>query len=443
MGRWTRDRLRIVAGLVLVAGAIVWAGWAYLLSPAERGDALVVPGFVLGLAGVLIGVGPLVASLGRRPATRPVGTLAALLAEAVDGQWRAAARERRLVTPEPIPVGWSLSELAVTGPLDAAVGTPDVPPAFPPLPGHARITAADLQAGGGRGALHAGYAGLASGRLVVAGPPGAGKSGAAILLLLDALDHRNRVDDTDRVRVPVPVLLTAHGWDPHTTSVQGWLADRLAATYPMFQHRGGVAEIATLVAARDTVALLLDGLDEMDEALRPAALQALSDAPCRVVVLTRSQELVQATSRTWLAGAVAVDLHDIPAADAAHYLQRARTRPAPAGWSELLAQLRGHPHGVLARGLSTPLALTLLRDTYQLGDNAGELLDSTEFPTTDAIEQHLIARVLPAAYTPQPGRPKPRYTEQQARQALTFIAHRMGNDRDLSLIHISEPTRPY
>jgi len=176
----------------------------------------------------------------------------------------------------------------------------------------------------------------------------------------------------------------------------------------------------------------------MDEALRPAALQALSDAPFRVVVLTRSQELVQSTSRRWLAAAVAVHLHDIPAAEAADYLHHARTGPPPAGWTELLAHLRAHPDGVLARGLSTPLTLTLLRDTYQAGDNAGELLDAAEFPITEAIERHLIARVLPAAYSPQPGRSSPRYTEQQARQALTFIAHQMGKDRDLAWWHIPQ-----
>ena len=333
--------------------------------------------------------------------------------------------------PDPIPVCWSLSDLAVTGPVTAAVGVPEGPPAFPPLPGHARTTEADLQAGGGRTELHAVYAGLASGRVVVVGAPGAGKSGTAILLLLDALDHRGTVDDTQRAGVPVPVLLTAQGWDPNTRSVQDWLADRLAATYPMFAHRSGLAEAAALVAARDKVALILDGLDEMDEALRPAALLALSDTPFRIVVLTRSQELVQATSRTWLAGAVAVSLHDIPAPNATDYLQRARTGPPPAGWTELLAHMRGHPDGVLARGLSTPLTLTLLRDTYQAVDDVRELFDTNRFRTTDAIEQHLVARILPAAYAHRPGRP-PRYTEEQARQTLSFTAHQMGkNSRDL------------
>ena len=391
----------------------------------------------MALAGVLIAAVPRLVSLGCRPPARSADTRAALLAEAVDGQWRQAAIERRLVTPAPIPLRWSLSDLAVTGSVADAVGAPESPPAFPPLPQQTRITEADLHAGGGRTELHHVYAGLASGRVVVVGAPGAGKSGTAILLLLDALAHRDRLDDTERTRVPVPVLLTVHGWDPNTCSVRDWLGDQLTASYPLFAHRGGRAEAAALVAARDKVALILDGLDEMDAALRPAALQALSDAPFRVVVLARSREMVQAASETWLTGAIAVHLHDVTAPDAADYLQRARTGPPPAGWTDLLTRLREHPDSVLARGLSTPLPLTLLRDTYQAaGDDIRELLDPIRYRTTDALEQHLIARVLPAAYAPRPGRPPPRYTEQQARQTLSFIARKMGKNRDLAWWHI-------
>jgi hypothetical protein len=197
-----------------------------------------------------------------------VDTLATLLAEAVNGQWRQEAMQRRLLTPDPIPIRWSLSDLAVTGSVASAVGAPDKPPAFPPLPQQARITETDLQVGGGRAELHDLYAGLASGRVVVVGAPGAGKTGTAILLLLDALAHRDRLDDTQRDQVPVPVLLTAHGWDPNTCSARDWLRDQLTATYPLFAHRGGRAEAAALVAVRDKVALILDGLDEMDATLR-------------------------------------------------------------------------------------------------------------------------------------------------------------------------------
>jgi hypothetical protein len=99
-------------GLVLLGGAVVWAWWAY----RQPGDALTRWGFVVALAGVVVGIIPLLVSLGcRRPASE-VDVLAAQLAEAVDGQWRQAAIERRLTTPEPIPLRWSLSDLAVMGP---------------------------------------------------------------------------------------------------------------------------------------------------------------------------------------------------------------------------------------------------------------------------------------------------------------------------------------
>ena len=254
---------------------------------------------VLGVAGALGGLVPVVEKIWRmlRPAEpRPSDVLADSLAKAVHKQWQQAAIERVLMMPAPIPVRWSLSDLAVAGSVAAAVGDPGVASVFfPSLPGQTRVTEEHLRAGGGRGELFAVYAGISSGRVVVVGAPGAGKTGTAILLLLDALAHRDRVNDKDRARIPVPVLFPAHGWDPATCSVQDWLAAQLATDYPLLQHRGGRAEADAFVAD-GVVALILDGLDEMDETRRPAALQALSDAPFRVVVLTRSQELVQAAA---------------------------------------------------------------------------------------------------------------------------------------------------
>jgi hypothetical protein len=436
MGRWSS---RLLVGVSLGSGVCLMA--LFFLE-----GVLKVFGEVAGpVVGVLAPIAGEVWRARRLADPRPVDASADLLAHAVRAQWRKAAVERVLVTPAPIPVGWSLSDLQVAGPVEAAVGDPDVAPAFPPLPGQRRVSKEDLQVGGGRRELLSVYAGLASGRVVVVGAPGAGKTGSAVLLVLDALEHRDHVEDKDRARVPVPVLLTAQGWDPATCPVQDWLAARLAATYPLFRHRGGQAEAAELVAA-GAVALVLDGLDEMDVARRPAALQALSDASFRVVVLTRSQEMVQAAGIAWLVGAIAVHLRDITGPQGADYLHRARTGPAPAGWTQLLTHLRDNPDSVVAHGLSTPLALTLIRDTFRPSDDVSDLLDTTRCGTTDDIEQHLIARVIPDAYTPRPGRPKPPYSEAQARQALAFFARQMNQDhtRDLGWWQVPRwvPTRP-
>ncbi len=431
--------------IVLIGGAGVCLWWAYSRPLAQRKDFLELGGFALALIGVLIPVIGLLRSARRRADPRSVNTLADLLAQAVRAQWRTAATERALLTPAPIAVRWSLSTLPVAGSVAAAIGVPDEAPAFPPLPGQNRVTEERLREGGSRRELFDVYAGVASGRVVVVGAPGAGKSGAAVLLVLDALHHRDTVGDTERVRVPVPVLLTAHSWDPHTCSALDWLVTRLAADYPLFQHRGGYAEARALVRD-EKVALILDGLDEMDEAARPAALQALSDAPFRVVVLSRSHEMIHATETTWLAGAVALHLREVTGSEAADYLQRANPGPTPSRWAQLLAELREHPGNVLPSTLTNPLALTLVRDTYRAGDDISPLLDTTRYRGREDMEQDLIARVLPAAYLARPGRPPPRYSLTQATQALGFIARHMNHDRtrDLLWSHIPRwaPTTP-
>jgi hypothetical protein len=168
-----------------------------------------------------------------------------------------------------------------------------------------------------------------------------------------------------------------------------------------------VADGAQLVRA-GRVAVILDGLDEIAEELRPAALQALSQqAVFRVVVLARSAEMAAAAKYGLLEGAVALELQDIDPPAAADYLTRVQLDPAPLGWRELTSRLR-------------------------------ELLDFCDadrhgVPQED-IEDHLLDRVLPAAYTSRPGEPPPRYDLQAAQHALRYIAARMNQDgtRDLA-----------
>ena len=117
--------------------------------------------------------------------------------------------------------------------------------------------------------LHAIYGGLGSGRLVIAGGPGSGKSGAAVLLVLAALAHRDQVRAKDRVKVPVPVLFTAQDWDPRRQPVRGWLTGRLQQTYPLFAGWTGAAKAAGLIDA-GKLAVILDGLDEIAGELGPS-----------------------------------------------------------------------------------------------------------------------------------------------------------------------------
>jgi len=285
--------------------------------------------------------------------------------------------------------------------------------------------------------LHAVYGGLGSGRLVIAGSPGSGKSGAAVLLVLAALEYREQVPVAERAQVPVPVMFTLHGWDPGTQRMQGWLAARLQQTYPLLAGKSGARKAAGLLAT-GRVTVILDGLDEIHEQLRPVALRALSQqAHFRLVVLTRSAEMAAAASQGLLEGAAALELQAIDPAAAARYLTGAQLHPAPPGWRELTDRLRRDPASPLAQALSSPLTLTLVRDTYRTGDDSRGLLAfcdaSDPAVTSEDIVDHLLDRVLPAAYAERPGEPPPRYDPQTAEHALRCLAARMNQDgtRDL------------
>jgi hypothetical protein len=420
-----------IVAVVAVSGAVVWAVWR---SP-QRIDLATFGAFAVA---VIVPVVSLVVYLTRvRQAGdtgrgRPLDEVADSLAVMVAEQWTRAALERRLLQPEPIPVHWERSSRPLAGPVSAAVESRQ----FPPLPGLSPALRRQLR-GGRLQDLHAIYGGLGSGRLVIIGEPGSGKTGTAVLLVLAALEYRQQVPSQDRQLVPVPVMFTLHGWDPSTQRVGDWLAARLQETYPLFAGKGGKAEAAELVKA-GRVAAFLDGLDEIAEDLRPVALQALSQqAVVRVVVLARSFEMAVAARQGFLEGAAALELRTVDATAAADYLTRVQLDPPPRGWSELTGRLRREPGSPIAKALSNPLTLTLVRDTYRSGDDIRELLDFCDAVgdvSGEDIQDQLLDRVLPAAYTPPPGEPLPHYGLDEARRALGCIAARMGQEgtRDLS-----------
>ena len=358
--------------------------------------------------------------------------VADLLGEKVEEQWTKEAADRRLLAPEPIPVRWHKPSVTLAGPVSAAVRSQR----FPPLPGLSTVGQQRLRAGHLRD-LHEVYGGLGSGRLVIAGAPGSGKSGAAVLLVLAALNYRRQVSDDDRPQVPVPVMFSLSEWDPGREKLQDWLCLRIQQTYPLFAGKGGAVIAARLLTA-GKMAVILDGLDEIPTRLRPVALRALSEqATFRMVVLTRSAEMVAAVTEDLLDMAAAVELQDVAPSTAADYLSHVQRDPAPQAWGELLGRLRSSPDSAIARALSSPLTLTLIRDTYRGGDDVREFLNFCDAPDHRVSDQdivdHLLDRVLPASYAPRPGQPRPVYDLQTASVALIHIAGRMNQDgtRDL------------
>lgn len=418
--------LLLAAAIVVVAGAALYVVWR----SQRRNDLATYWGFAVGVVALAVSLIVGAWNWRNKPDSGTAGLpdldqVADQLAEAVQRQWEVAARERKLLWPEPIPVQWRTPSAAMVGPVTAAVGSKR----FEPLPGLQEMSLQHLQVGDIHD-LHAVYGGLGSGRLVIAGAPGSGKSGAAVLLVLAALRYREHAPENERAKLPVPVIFTLNGWDPEGEQFQDWLIARLRRTYPLFAGKAGAVKAARLLA-NDKIAVILDGLDEIPRDFRPATLQAISDqAAFRVVLLTRSAEMVAAATHSLFDGAVALELQDVDPMIAADYLTRVQLDPPPAGWSELINRLRCTPDSPLAHALNSPLVLTLVRDTYRRADNVHELIDFCDVPGTSKIEieDHLLDRLLPVAYAPHPGEGLSGYDFQVANRTLGYIAMRMKND---------------
>jgi hypothetical protein len=275
------------------------------------------------------------------------------------------------------------------------------------------------------------YARAPHGRLVLVGEAGAGKTGAMILLLLAALEHRLSVPEDRRDDVPVPVWLTLGGWDPQTTSLPEWAVRVIERDHAYLRARefGEAAAAELLRTAR--VALFLDGLDELAAPARGRALARIDSegARLRVVLSSRLADYRQAIMEGWLREAAVIELQPVRARAAADYLRRDEPVAHRERWQRVGGYLERHPGSVAARTLNNPLALTLAKDAYH-GRDPAPLLDDRRFPTVESLREHLFDRVLINAYPDDRERAHATYW-------LAWIAHHMGPGRDLAWWHIA------
>ncbi|WP_372663079.1 NACHT domain-containing protein [Amycolatopsis kentuckyensis] len=400
-----------------------WVIQLSVLGPGERSDASSYGQFILAAVGLVIIIGGWVWKVFTPVPQASPDELGDLLATAMRNQADKTAIERRLIQPAPLPVRWRRATGPVAGPVSALSAT-RTGLVFDPLPGLTRVTATRLREGSSE-KLHSLYGGLPSGRLMIIGGPGTGKSSIAVLLQLEALRFREQARSEQRRLIPVPVLVTFRGWDPVSTPLRDWLATKLAEI-PLFAGRDGMRNARRLLDARG-VSFILDGLDEIPERLRPLALRALSEqATLRVVVLARDAELAASVQGWGLTGAAVIQLEPLSPTAVAEYLLRPFIRPIPSDWEPLADVVVSDPSAPVAEALSAPLWVSLVHDVYAPDGQVGELLDRSRFPTADAITAHLLDQAVSAAYRPRPGQTPPRYSADSAYQTLAYIAHRLN-----------------
>jgi hypothetical protein len=366
------------------------------------------------------------------------------LATAVGKQWHDEAQLRRLNDPHPLPVAWHPADLDLVEPWHAlrvtATGWPGGPPTDP-----AGWAASPAELAGTGNDLADRLTRIPTGRLIVLGEPGAGKTMLLVRLVLDLLARRSPGD-------LVPVLVPLAGWNPVDQDLPTWLTNRLTLDHPGLAEpappQAGATSRARALWNQRMLLPILDGLDELPERVWSRAVTRLNDALLPLQALVLSSRLAAyrlavapadpaATLPVRLWGAAGICLRPLAPEDVRAYLRRDAASPAAAArWNPVLATLGSSTP--VAQALTTPLLVALARTIYnpRPGEHAGvlpdpaALCDSTRFPTRAAIQEHLFDAFIPAAYRPHPD-PMRRcaWTPVQAERWLVFLARHLEHDR--------------
>ncbi len=394
--------------------------------------------WVLGGAGALAVVSVLVEVLQHNGDGQPVDgpdAMAVLesFARSVTAQWRREEDIRRVQDPFPMPVTWR--------PAPAALA--DHPANVRRLPPGADAEPLDLP--GDLGGIVDAYTRIPSGRLVVLGRAGAGKTVLAVRFVLDSLGHRP-------AGAPVPVVFRLNAWNVGTGSLRDWLVGQLVADYPALAapvagRDGGVAGVAV---DDGHVLPVLDGLDEVAAGARPDVIRAVNATTLPCILTSRYAEYAEAVAASDVVTAAAVlELADLTVADLRAYLPRttrflADGPPRTTRWSAVLDRLDSPGAAGLRAVLATPLMVALARTVYSDNPAAdpAELLDTGRFATRQSLEDHLLDSFVPEVYGPHTGS---RWTVDEARRWLGHLAGHLSatGGRDLAWWDLRDAVRPW
>ncbi|MCT2548510.1 helix-turn-helix domain-containing protein [Streptomyces atratus] len=368
------------------------------------------------------------------------------LAREIRRRWQREEEHRRVHDPFPLPVRWQDAPESLT---DHSENIQRLPPGATP-------DRMDLS--GDLGSVAEVYRRVGSGRLVVLGRAGSGKSILTIRFVLDQLEAR---EPHDRV----PVIFSIGSWDPTAVALRDWLIDRLLRDHPHLTRRASDGStLATALVDAELVLPVLDGFDEIAEGLRSTALEVLNSTSLPLVLTSRRGEFAEAVQEAgaplvWAAG---LELTDLTFDDLADYLPRT-ARPVPRGdggssavWTPVLDRLRARESGAatpLARVLSTPLMIVLARTMYSEAPdrNPAELLDAGRFPDENSLEEHLLAGFVPTVYRRRVAersatRRRERHRDpERAERWLGHLAHHLarldGDQQDLAWWRIGDSLR--
>ena len=332
------------------------------------------------------------------------------LATGIRAQWEAEADMRRLNEPYPLPVSWTAADpdLAVEWGSLVNLASSGAGWRMPPPAGTWAAGPVDLA--GKDDELVKVLDQVPTGRIVVLGEPGAGKTMLMIRLVLDLIRHRSDGE---------PVLI-----------------DHPGLTDPPPVGRIERTQAAALLADH-LILPVLDGLDEIPEQIRGPAIDKINNALRpgeRLVVTCRSEQYRDAIRPKGgpelrpVEAAAAIELCPLDLAAAHKYLWHGAPGPETrARWDRLFNRLG--KKAPVREAFTTPLMVSLAHAVYNSSPSESSTTRPDPFELrngalTDrkAVESLLFDAFIPAAYRHDPGG---RWKARDAERWLVFLARHL------------------
>lgn len=265
------------------------------------------------------------------------------------------------------------------------------------------------------------YRSLQARQLVIVGASGSGKSSMALRLAIDLLATEDAAAD------PVPHLINLSTWSSDQ-KLDTWLRQSLERQFPDLADSRRLGKGA-IERAVDQVLPILDGFDELPAGARPVVLRHLRGelAAGRPIVLVAGKDAFQAAierSGVTLPRATVVTVQPLDVTLAAAFLVAGQPN-GQIRWREVLQRLADKPQGGLARLLSSPLSIYLVRKVYE--DPQKDPRDLLTMRISQARGM-LMRSYLPAVYGEWASRVDGslhRYPPEQAERWLRELARRM------------------